>query len=193
MDESTFMTGHAVRALVRRPIGTAFEEKFIVEKAQSGRRPIPVFGTLCSRGTGPLVRIEGRFDAEKYIEILDETVLPFVEDNFPDGDFYYYQDNSPTHRANIVRQWFDHNLAEYQLIQTPAKSPDINPIENLWGRAKVKVANDGIYANEEDLWLSITDSWLEMQNNMQYAVNLIDSIPNRLEAIINANGSYTKY
>jgi hypothetical protein len=144
------MTGHAVRTLVRRPIGTAFEERFIVEKAQSGRRFVPVFGILCSVGIGPLVRIEGRFDAEKSIEILDETVLPFVEDNFLDGDFYYYH-NSPIHRANIVRQWFDHNLAEYQLIQTPAKSHDINPIENLWRRAKVIVANDGIYANE-DLW-----------------------------------------
>ncbi len=79
------------------------------------------------------------------------------------------------------------------MIQTPVKSPDINPIENLLGRAEVKVANDGIYANEEDLWLAITDSWLEMQNDMQFAVNLVNSIPNRLEAIINANGSYTKY
>ncbi len=78
------------------------------------------------------------------------------------------------------------------MIQTPVKSPDINPIENLLGRAEVKVANDGIYANEEDLWLAITDSWLEMLY-MQFAVNLINSIPNRLEAISNANGSYTKY
>jgi hypothetical protein len=36
------------------------------------------------------------------------------------------------------------------LIQTPENPPDINPIENLWGRARVKVANDGIYANEEE-------------------------------------------
>jgi hypothetical protein len=73
--ESTFMTGYVVRKLVRRPIGTAFEKRFIVKKAQSGRHFVPVFGILCSRVIGPLVRIEDRFDAEKYIEILDENVI----------------------------------------------------------------------------------------------------------------------
>jgi hypothetical protein len=64
VDESTFMTGHTVRTLVLYPIGTVFEERFIVEKAQSVKRSVPVFGTLCSEGIGPLVRIEGRFDAK---------------------------------------------------------------------------------------------------------------------------------
>jgi hypothetical protein len=92
---------HSVRTLVRHPLGTAFEERFIVEKAQSGRRSVPVFSILCSGGIGPLVRIEDRFDAEKYIEIIDETVLPFVEDNFPDGDFYLLSEQQP----NISREY----------------------------------------------------------------------------------------
>lgn len=33
VDESTFMTGHAVRTLVRRPIGAAHDEKFIFPAA----------------------------------------------------------------------------------------------------------------------------------------------------------------
>jgi hypothetical protein len=63
----------------------------------------------------------------------------------------------------------------------------------LCERVKVKVSNDEIYTNDEELRLSITDSCFEMQNDMQYAVNLINFIPNRLESIINANGGYTKY
>jgi hypothetical protein len=133
VDESTFMTGHAVRTLVRRPIGAAYDENFIVKKGHSGRRSVSVFGLLCAGGVGPLVRIEGRFDAEKYVNILDNTVLPFIEESFADGNFHYYQDNSPIHRALIVRQWFNQNFEPNQLFQTPAKSPDINPIENLWG------------------------------------------------------------
>jgi transposase len=90
VDESTFMTGHAVRTLVRRPICMAFDQKYIVERAQSGRRSIPVFGLMHAGAIGPLVRIEGRFDAEKYIDTLNDTVLPYIEENFPDGHFYYY-------------------------------------------------------------------------------------------------------
>ncbi len=78
-------------------------------------------------------------------------------------------------------------------FSTPPKSPDIPPIENLWGRAKVKVENKGIFANEEELWLAISDAWIEMRENVDYAQNLVNSIPNRLQAIINANGGHTKY
>ena len=193
VDESTFMTGHAVKTLIRRPINAAYDQKYIVERAQSGRMSIPVFGLMHAGVIGPLVRIDGAFNAEKYIDILNDTVLPYVEEHFPDGHFYYYQDNSPIHKARIVKEWFQENIPNHQLFETPPKSPDIPPIENLWGRAKVKVANDGIYENCDDLWLAISDAWIEMRENINYAQNLINSIPNRLQAIIDCNGNHTKY
>jgi hypothetical protein len=113
------MTGHAVRTLIRRPIGAAYDERYIVEKAHSGRKSISVFGLMHAQAIGPLVRIEGRFDAEKYIDILNETVLPYIEEHFPDGHFYYYQDNSPIHKARAVREWFEQNIPNHQLFQTP--------------------------------------------------------------------------
>jgi hypothetical protein len=75
IDESNFMAGHAVRTLVRRPIGTAFEKKIHCSKSTIGRCFVPVLGILCSGSIGPLVRIEDHFDAEKDIEILDENVI----------------------------------------------------------------------------------------------------------------------
>jgi transposase len=44
----------------------------------------------------------------------------------------------------------------------PPKFPDIPPIENLWARAKIKIAENGIYNNEEELWLAICDAWIEI-------------------------------
>jgi transposase len=151
VDESTFQTGHAVRNIVWRPIGTAYDEKYIIPKAQSGRRSVSVFGLMSSRGLGPLIRINGRFDSEAYIDILDNTVIPYIEEEFLYEDIYYYQDNSPIHRSRIVTNWFEDNFAPGQLIRTPAKSFDINPIENVWGRHKVRVANDGLYQTEGEL------------------------------------------
>jgi hypothetical protein len=82
----------------------AYDQKYIVERAQSGCGSIPMFGLMHAGAIWPLLRIEKRFDAEKYIEILNDTVLPYVE-NFPNGYFYYYQDNPPIHRAQAVRHW----------------------------------------------------------------------------------------
>jgi len=93
------MTCNAVRALIHRPINAAHDEKYIVEKAHSGMRSIPVYGILCADGVGNLVRIEDRFDPEKYIDTLYTNVMPIIKDKFTDGNFYYYQEKSPIHRA----------------------------------------------------------------------------------------------
>lgn len=79
---------------------------------------------------------------QKNVDILNQTVLPYIEEHFPDGHFYYYQDNSPIYKSRVVQQWFQQNIPHHQLFNKPAKSPDIPMIENLWGMAKVKVAND---------------------------------------------------
>jgi transposase len=198
VDEATFQTGHAVQTLVWRPIGlhTAYQEQYITPKAQSGRKSVSVFGIMSARGLGPLIRINGRFNSEKYIDIINNTVLPYVEDEFPAENFYYYQDNSPIHRSRIVTQWLDRNFIPGQLVRPPPKSPDINPIENVWGMQKIRVADSGLYDSEDELWLSIADAWNDIRdrdNDNTLCINLINSMPRRLQLVREANGGHTKY
>jgi hypothetical protein len=117
--------------------------------------------------------------------------LPYIKDEFEDGNIFNYQDNSPIHRSRVARDWLNRNFTPEQLIATPAKSPDINLIENAWGRQKIKVSETGIYADENDLWLAISNAWLDMQDNYN-CQHLANSIPNRLQNIIDSNGGHTK-
>jgi hypothetical protein len=71
VDESTFQTGSAVRTLVRRPLRSPFYKTV----ANSSRQSVSVFGIISAQGLEPLIRIDGRFDSERYLEILDNTVL----------------------------------------------------------------------------------------------------------------------
>ena len=70
-----------------------------------------------------------------FTEILETTLLPSVRKLFPGpGGHRYMQDNDPKHTSCHVQEWIiDNNINWWR---TPAESPNMNPIENLWHEMK---------------------------------------------------------
>lgn len=125
-------------------------------------------------------------------------MLVFIQDNYPDENFYYYQDNSSVHTANIIKAWFQQNFTPGALLPVPPKSPDLNIIENVWGLAKVTVSranNDPTLVDktEDDLWLSISDAWNDLRENDDLCQNLVDSMQRRIQLVIENEGRQIKY
>ncbi len=123
-----------------------------------------------------------------YQDILEHLMLPPADQLYGDADFIFQQDLAPAHTAKGTKSWFnDHGVT---VLDWPANSPDLNPIENLWGIVKRKM-RDTRPNNADDLKATVKETWASIPP--QQCHKLITSMPRRIEAVIKAKWAPTKY
>ena len=140
---------------------------------------------------GKLAEIEGRMDAEQYVEILDDHLLPSIEESgIAEGDCIFQQDNDPKHTSRKARNWMEEN--DITLLDWAPQSPDLNPIEHLWHHIKLQLCKYEVPATGVwQIWERVAEVWNAIEPEV--CQKLIESMPRRVEAVIKAKGGNTKY
>lgn len=192
-DESTFTTRWDQKRRVWRPVNARYDPLYVQEVASSGRTAVNVWGAMSRDGLGVLHRIEGHLTSVKYCDILDYVMIPYALDGpFPDGDFLFQQDLSPVHTAKVVEELL--NMRGVRCLKWVPKGADLNIIEAVWGRMKVRLCKRGLHSSSADeLWSAVEEEWIRLQNERSFIDNLYASLPSRMQDVIAVQGAMTRY
>ena len=139
---------------------------------------------------GVLSEVEGRMDAEQYVAILKGGLLQSMEDSgIPADEVIFQQDNDPKHTSRSAKIFEEQDI---KLLDWPAQSPDLNPIEHTWSHLKkclsgYKRAPTGVH----QLWDRVVVEWGNI--SMEECQKWIESMPRRIQAVIKAKGGHIKY
>ena len=96
------------RYVWRKP-GTAHHLPNTIPTVKHGGGSIMLWGCFSAAGTGRLVAIEGKMNAAKYRDILEENLFQSALDLRLGRRFTFQQDNDPKHTAKITKEWLRNN------------------------------------------------------------------------------------
>jgi hypothetical protein len=179
------------RVWVWKKAGAPLTKQHVNLTVKFGGGSLMIWGCMTAQGVGYMCKIEGMMNGELYRDILDDHLFKTI--NWYDldkDDFIFQQDNDPKHKSKIVSAWFkDHHV---ELLDWPAQSPDLNPIEHLWSHLKRRL---NAYPTQpksiKELWERAEEEWEKIPKEV--CLDLINSMPRRVAAVLKAKGGYTKY
>jgi hypothetical protein len=151
------------------------------------------WGAFCGELKSNLVFVSNRvsIDSATYtLEILDPFLIPFWHETCERyGWTEVVEDNAPGHKkwAKICRQ----KNAMESLAWCP-QSPDLNLIEHLWADMECYLGERyGRIGDINVLCIALNDAWERIGWNR--LDSLIRSMPERIRAVIAADGGPTRY
>ena len=171
------------RALLEAPV-VKFTKGFIMWGPISSRGLIPDDGPIFIDdfldGYRWKPKAKKTLNSRRYIELLQERIIPSIEEVYPDNDYIFQDDCDSIHRAKVVLDFIDDNMPDriMPVDQVPK-------LDDVWSIARTKLMKKD-YAN----LCHVKREIVNISNNfdMNLCFRMTSSIPKRLRAVIEQRG-----
>jgi len=150
------------------------------------KKSVMVWGAITSTGTLELAVVDTTLNSEKYQSLLHNNLLPKYKKKH-----VFMQDGASCHRSKSTKTWLKKKKV-LLLENWPAKSPDLNPIENCWAwMVRDLYIGKEPYESVKNLKEAIFESWKRIPSD--FIAKLYNSMHDRMNAVIRVNGERIKY
>ena len=143
-----------------------------------------VWGAICTNGKSKLAILDGKQTADSYVSTLNNFLVPLLGENQTESAIFQH-DNASIHTAHLTKLWL--LFRNIKTMDWPAHSPDLNPIENVWGLLARRVyANKCAFQSVNELKVALLHEWEKL--DICIIQNLIQTMSARCCAVIKRDG-----
>jgi len=119
-------------------------------------------------------------------------LVPFLQKQDPDRslNLVLMEDGAPVHKAKLSAVFLAQAKIN-KLPNWPPQSPDLNPIENVWKILKTNVQELYDPKSVSEMQEALKQAWNNFPN--QTLINIIKSMPQQMQAVLDADGGPTRW
>ncbi len=163
-----------VSSVWRQP-GEEYKDKCVLSTVKHGGGSVMVWGCMSAAGTGSNSSLKEPWMPTCTVIYWSRAWSP------PFGDWAAGQYSNMIMTTALLKK------LRVKVNNLPSMSPDLNPIEHLWGILKWKVEVSNIHQLRDD----VMKEW--KRTPVATCEALVNSMPKRVKAVLENNGGHTKY
>ena len=186
-DEKTVQNYYNGKKYVRRPRGQAWNERYVIRTNRARQFKINLWGYITPESFD-LHLLPERHNKESYLMTLKKANISEIADSK-----VFMHDNAAIHKAEIVTEYL--RKEEVDVLPWPARSPDLNPIKNIWALMQKSVYDRmlmGVNINTKKRLFALCKLCFQ-EVCKKHLKKLFESVSTRNSNVISLEGGLTKY
>ncbi|XP_037020829.2 uncharacterized protein LOC119063554 isoform X1 [Artibeus jamaicensis] len=169
------------------------ENSHIMIEGQLNEPGITVWAGFSCKGVFGPIFFHTAITQDLYLNMLKDTVLPQLQRQHDNDDYFFQQDEAHPHCAVTVREFLDEQLPNRWIgrrgpVEWPPRSPDLTPMDFFfWG-----VVKDKVFLRKprtvDDMICCIREVCQEIDDNKELCAKVCSNIASRLQECVNNEG-----